>query len=78
MKDVHVALAQGHWAGDQQSTMDLYRDLVADAAVAGARLICLPEFSILPYFPGVRDKVGFSWAEPLPGGVSDEFFGDLA
>ena len=29
MKDIHVALAQGHWAGDQQSTMDLYRDLVA-------------------------------------------------
>ena len=78
MKDIHVALAQGHWAGDQQSTMDLYRDLVADAAVAGARLICLPEFSILPYFPGVRDKAGFGWAEPLPGGVSDEFFGDLA
>ena len=78
MKDIHVALAQGHWAGDQQSTMDLYRDLVADAAVAGARLICLPEFSILPYFPGVRDKAGFGWAETLPGGVSDEFFGDLA
>jgi N-carbamoylputrescine amidase len=41
-------------------------------------LICLPEFSILPYFPGTRDKAGFRWAEPLRGGVSEQFFGSLA
>lgn len=78
MKDLHIALAQGRWTGQQESTMALYRDLVAEAAATGASLICLPEFSILPYFPGVRDPAGFAWAEPLRGGVSDRFFGELA
>ena len=78
MEDLHVALAQGHWAGTQDDTKSLYRSLVAEAAATGARLICLPEFSILPYFPGVRDATGFRWAEPLRGGASDQFFGALA
>lgn len=78
MKDLHIALTQGHWTGDQESTKALYRGLVAEAAATGASLICLPEFSILPYFPGLRDPAGFRWAEPLRGGVSDQFFGELA
>ena len=78
MRDLHIALAQGHWTGQQETTMSLYRDLVAEAATTGASLVCLPEFSILPYFPGVRDPAGFAWAEPLRGGVSDRFFSELA
>jgi N-carbamoylputrescine amidase len=41
-------------------------------------LICLPELSLNPYFPGTRDKAGFQWAEALPGGPSETFFGQLA
>ena len=78
MRDIHIALAQGHWTGDQESTKALYRGLVTEAAATGAGLICLPEFSILPYFPGVRDPAGFAWAEPLHGGASDQFFAELA
>ncbi len=78
MKDLHIALAQGHWTGDQETTKALYRELVAEAAGSGAMLICLPEFSILPYFPGIRDRAGFRWAEALRGGPSERFFGDLA
>ncbi len=78
MQDIHIALVQGYWTGDQATTQDLYRDLVADAVKTGVTLICLPEFSILPYFPGVRDEAGFRWAEPLQGGVSDQFFAELA
>ncbi len=78
MKDLRIALAQGHWTGQQESTMALYRELAAEAAATGASLVCLPEFSILPYFPGVRDAAGFAWAEPLRGGVSDRFFSELA
>ena len=78
MKDLHIALAQGHWTGQQATTMALYRELVAEAAATGASLICLPEFSILPYFPGVRDSAGFAWAEPLRGGVSGQFFSELS
>ncbi len=78
VRDLRIALVQGHWTGDQESTKDLYRGLVAEAAGLGADLICLPEFSILPYFPGTRDQAGLRWAEPLTGGPSDEFFGELA
>ncbi|MCY3572731.1 MAG: hydrolase [Chloroflexi bacterium] len=78
MKDLHIALAQGRWTGDQASTQALYRELVAQAAATGAELVCLPEFTILPYFPGVRDRAGFRWAEPIPGGVSERFFSELA
>ena len=78
MQDIQIALAQGHWTGEQESTKALYRDLVAEAAATGADLVCLPEFSILPYFPGRRDPAGFRWAEPLQGGVSDRFFSQLA
>lgn len=78
MRDIRIALAQGHWTGDQESTKALYRELVAEAAETGADLICLPEFTILPYFPGLRDPAGFAWAEPLPGGPSDQFFAELA
>ena len=78
MKDMHIALAQGRWMGDQDSTKALYAGLVAEAAGTGASLICLPEFSILPYFPGRRDRAGFAWAEPLPGGPSERFFSQLA
>ena len=78
MEDVHIALVQGHWTGEQESTRALYRDLVAEAVETGADLICLPEFSILPYFPGLRDDEGFRWAESLEGGASEQFFGELA
>ena len=78
MKDIHIALAQGHWTGEQESTMALYRELVAEAAASGADLICLPEFTILPYFPGSRERAGFDWAEALPGGQSERFFAGLA
>lgn len=78
MRDIHVALAQGHWTGDQESTKALYCDLAAEAAATGASLVCLPEFTLLPYFPGLRDPAGFAWAEALPGGASDRFFGELA
>ncbi len=78
MRDIHIALAQGHWTGEQESTKALYRELAAEAAKTGADLICLPEFSILPYFPGLRDPAGFAWAEPLWGGPSDQFFAELA
>lgn len=78
MRDIRIALAQGHWTGDQESTKALYRELVAEAAATGACLICLPEFTLLPYFPGRRDPAGFAWAEPLQGGASAQFFAELA
>lgn len=78
MDKLHMALCQGHWTGQQETTQNLYRLLIGEAAGRGAALICLPEFSILPYFPGTRDKAGFRWAESLNEGVSASFFSAMA
>ena len=56
MKKLHMALCQGHWTGDQNTAKDLYRELVDEAVNAEANLICLPEFSITPYFPCIGDN----------------------
>ena len=55
-----------------------YRTLFAEAAERGAEYVCLPEFSLLPYFPGTREQTGFDWAESIPDGPSCQFFGEMA
>jgi N-carbamoylputrescine amidase len=78
MNKLHIALCQGHWTGQQETTKNLYRLLIGEAAGRGASLICLPEFSILPYFAGTRAKAGFKWAESLAAGTSHDFFSEMA
>jgi N-carbamoylputrescine amidase len=75
---MRVAVAQTHWPGDRAQMMATYRDLVAQAADRGAELVCLQEFTLSPYFASTEDDAGFEWAEPLHGGPSDRFLGDLA
>ena len=77
-KSIRIALLQLAWSGDRASMQTQYRTLIDEAVKRKASLICLPEFSLLPYFPGTRDKRGFDWAEPVPGGPSERFFSDLA
>ncbi len=78
MQDWRAALVQVGWLGSVEAMQSQYRELVAQAAAHGARLVCLPEFSLIPYFPGTTDPRGFDWAEPLPGGVSERTFAELA
>lgn len=78
MRDIRVALIQLAWTGERSTMKAAYRRMIADAVRQGASLICLPEFSLSPYFPGKRDPAGFQWAEPLRGGDSDQFFAELA
>jgi N-carbamoylputrescine amidase len=78
MRLTRIALVQLPWAGDRARMKAHYRDLVAQAKAQGAALVCLPELSIAPYFPGRRDSSGFDWAEALPGGESEQFFAALA
>jgi N-carbamoylputrescine amidase len=78
MQSIRVALIQLAWTGARPSMKNCYRELVAEAAALGAALVCLPELSISPYFPGTRAKSGFDWAEALPGGESERFFAELA
>jgi N-carbamoylputrescine amidase len=78
MKSLHLALCQGHWRGDITSTAKLYAELIDEAAKRGASLVCLPEFTLLPYFPASRDRAGMAWAETLTEGESARFFSAMA
>lgn len=78
MQPLHVALIQLAYQGSRDAMMAQYRDLVAAAVQRGAQLVCLPEFSLTPYFPASTNPAGFAWAEPLHGGIADQFFGGLA
>jgi N-carbamoylputrescine amidase len=79
MKDnLRVALIQLAYSGSRESMIEQYRPLIQEAAERGAQLVCLPEFSLIPYFPGVRNPAGFQWAEALPGGPSEQFFAQMA
>ena len=78
MKQFTVALIQAGWMGNRPKQKEQYRDLIAQAARQGADLVCLPEFSLSPYFASTTDPGGFEWAEPLHGGESDQFLSELA
>lgn len=73
-----VALIQVAWLGSRAQMEAQYRPLFAEAAQRGATLICLPEFSLLPYFPGTTDLQGFDWAEDPATGESARFFAEMA
>ncbi len=78
MHALKIALIQLEWAGSRDAMAAQYRALIAQAAATGARLICLPELSLSPYFPGTTDPQGFAWAEPIAGGDTDRLFSELA
>jgi N-carbamoylputrescine amidase len=78
MDALRVALVQLSWLGNRAAMFEHYHYLVEEAAQKGAQLVCLPELSLSPYFPGTRSRSGMQWAEHFPGGESDIFFGKLA
>jgi len=78
LNDIKIALIQTHWPGERAAMVRTYRTLVAEAARAGARAVCLQEFSLSPYFASVIDESNRRWAEPLRGGESDRVFSELA
>lgn len=73
-----IALIQLGYSGSLASMKDQYDARMAEAARRGAELVCLPEFSLIPYFPGARQPDGFAHAESIPGGESERFFSALA
>jgi N-carbamoylputrescine amidase len=78
MQPITIALVQLAYSGSRQSMQAQYERLIAQAAAQGAGLVCLPEFSLTPYFPSSKDPSGFDWAEPAAGGPSDVFFSEQA
>ncbi len=78
MQKTRVALLQLPWPGERSAMQATYHDLFQEAVAQGAQMVCLPEFSISPYFASTTDEAGFQWAEPLYGGESDQFCSELA
>ncbi|MGV2436894.1 MAG UNVERIFIED_CONTAM: hypothetical protein LVT10_20040 [Anaerolineae bacterium] len=78
MKTTTVSLIQLAWSGGFESMQAQYRQLIPQAVQQGAQVVCLPEFSLIPYFPGTRDEAGFAYAEDVRHGVSSTFFAELA
>lgn len=78
MQPINVSLVQVAWTGDVGKMKDQYAELIPQAVDAGAAMVCLPEFSLLPYFPGTRDERGFDYAEVVGEGVSSQFFAQMA
>ena len=78
MQQINVGLVQLAYNGSRQAMQQQYLDLIPQAVAQGAGLVCLPEFSLLPYFPGTRDASGFAYAESVADGPSGAFFADVA
>lgn len=78
MEKITVGLVQLAWTGSIERMKAQYEVLIPQAVAQGATLVCLPEFSLIPYFPGTRDARGFEYAETLPDGVTCQFFSQMA
>ncbi len=78
MEKIRIALIQTRWQGNREAMLADYRQKIAEATQKGAQLVCLQEFTISPYFASTLDKSGFEWAEPLEGGPTHQFLGEMA
>src|ERR1700744_1707993 len=67
MPNTRVALIQMSCSPDTQANLDKGVTLVREAALAGAKLICLPELFRAQYFCQREDHALFSTAEAIPG-----------
>jgi N-carbamoylputrescine amidase len=67
MKKTKIALVQMSCEPDTQKNLDKAAERVADAAKAGAELVCLPELFRAQYFCQREDHALFATAESIPG-----------
>jgi N-carbamoylputrescine amidase len=72
-----IGLVQMAMAPDRDANLARAKTLITQAAEGGARLICLPELFLTPYFCQVESTALFSLAESVPGPTT-ETLGELA
>ncbi|MCP3989425.1 MAG: acyltransferase [bacterium] len=75
---VRSALVQASWTGDKDSMIELHEDYVAEAASAGAQVMCFQELFYGPYFCQVQDAEYYSYTEAIPDGPTTKRFQELA
>ncbi|MBI5621422.1 acyltransferase [Candidatus Falkowbacteria bacterium] len=66
-KKITIGLLQMRCDRDPKTNLDNAIKRITRAADAGARLICLPELFLSPYFCQGRNKKHFALAETIPG-----------
>ncbi len=69
-KVVNLALVQMTCSNDKQANVDKAVQRVAEAASAGAQIVCLQEVFNTPYPCQTEDHVNFDLAEEIPGPTS--------
>ena len=77
-RTVTAAIVQVAWTGDKDSMIELHEKHVAEAAAAGARVMCFQELFYGPYFCQVQDAEYYSYAEAIPDGPTTKRFCELA
>ncbi len=77
-RKVTAAIVQTAWTGDKESMIELHEKYVAEAAAAGARVMCFQELFYGPYFCQVQDAEYYSYAEAIPDGPTTKRFCELA
>ena len=77
-RTVTAAIVQVAWTGDKESMIELHEKHVAEAAAAGARVMCFQELFYGPYFCQVQDTEFYSYAEAIPDGPTTKRFQELA
>ncbi len=77
-RTVTSAIVQVAWTGDKESMIELHEKYVAEAASAGARVMCFQELFYGPYFCQVQDTEFYSYAEAIPDGPTTKRFCELA
>ena len=77
-RTVTSAIVQAAWTGDKESMIELHTKHVAEAAAAGAQVMCFQELFYGPYFCQVQDTEFYSYAEAIPDGPTTKRFQELA
>ncbi|WP_428117250.1 nitrilase-related carbon-nitrogen hydrolase [Candidatus Poriferisodalis sp.] len=77
-RTVTAAIVQVAWTGDKDSMIELHDKHVAEAAAAGAKVMCFQELFYGPYFCQVQDAEYYSYAEAIPDGPTTKRFCELA
>ena len=70
-----IGAVQQAWHEDPVTHQDLLAEGIRLAAGAGARIVCLQELTLSPYFAITEDAIGEAegWAEEIGDGATSEF-----
>ncbi|MCP4006134.1 MAG: carbon-nitrogen hydrolase [bacterium] len=66
-----IALVQRQASADPSENLARAKEGIREAADRGAKIVCLQELFLTPYFPQTEDSARFDLAESIPGPTTD-------